>query len=210
MFTPQEIGSRIAARRKELKLSQKEVAARVQLNPSTIMRYEKGQFSSPKPLALCAIASALDLTPVQLCGEELLPAPQLSPYQPSGVMPILGRVSAGLPILAAENIEGYTACDYRDGENYFSLRVSGDSMNAAGIGDGDLVVVRQQSAVDQGEIAVVLVNGDDATVKRFYSSGDTVTLMPQSNNPIHQIQVYDPRQIPIRVIGRVMEVRKRF
>lgn len=210
MYTPQEIGSRMADRRKSLKLSQKEVAARVQLNPSTIMRYEKGQFSNPKPAVLCSIAAALGLTTAQLCGENLSPSPQLSVYQPAGMMPILGRVSAGLPLFAAENIEGQTACDYTDGEQYFALRVTGDSMNAAGIGDGDLVVVRQQPTVDQGEIAVVLVNGDDATVKRFYSNDHTVTLVPQSYNPQHQIQVYDPKEVPIRVIGRVMEVRKRF
>ena len=210
MFTPREIGTRMADRRRALHLSQKEVAARVQVNPSTIMRYEKGTFPNPKPPVLCAIAAALETSTFQLCGEDLSPVPQLTSYRPAGTMPILGRVSAGLPLLAAENIEGQTACDYTDGEPYFALRVTGDSMNAAGIGDGDLVVVRQQPTVDQGEIAVVLVNGDDATVKRFYSNGETVTLMPQSYNPQHQIQVYDPREVPIRVIGRVMEVRKRF
>lgn len=210
MYIPTEIGRRIAARRKELGLNQAQVAAQVQVHPSTIMRYEKGQFTTPKQAVLSAIASALDISTAQLCGEELSPSPDLVPYRPASQMPILGRVSAGLPLLAQENIEGYTACDFLDGERYFALRVSGDSMTAAGIGDGDLVVVRQQDCVDEGDIAVVLVNGDDATVKRFHAKGETVTLVPQSYNPQHQIQVYNARETPIRVVGRVMEVRKRF
>lgn len=209
MFSPIETGRRIAARRKELGLSLAEVAARLKVAPSTIQRYEKGQFAALKRPMLEAIAAALEMPSAQLLGEVSF-SPLLQPYVPNRVMPILGRVSAGLPLLAEENIEGYAACDFEDGEDYFALRVCGDSMTAAGIGDGDLVVVRQQDSVDEGEIAVVLVNGDDATVKRFYCNNSIVTLAPQSYNPAHQIQVYNLRDTPIRVIGRVMEVRKRF
>lgn len=209
MLSPTETGSRIAARRKELGLSLAEVAARLKVAPSTIQRYEKGQFAALKRPMLEAIAAALELPPAQLLGEVSF-SPAVQPYTPTRVMPILGRVAAGLPLYAQENVEGYAACDYQDGEDYFALRVFGDSMTAAGIGDGDLVVVRQQDSVDEGDIAVILVNGDDATVKRFYRSDSIVTLAPQSYNPIHKIQVYNLRDTPIRVIGRVMEVRKRF
>lgn len=105
-------------------------------------------------------------------------------------IPILGRISAGLPIYAEQNIEGYTLTDLNHGAEYFALRVSGDSMNAIGINDGYLIIVRRQERVENGEVAVVMVGDEDATVKRFYATDSTVTLMPQSTNPIHQPQIY--------------------
>lgn len=121
-------------------------------------------------------------------------------------IPILGRISAGLPLYAEQHIEGYTLTDLNGGAEYFALRVSGDSMNAARIQDGDILIVRRQDEVENGEVAVVMVGDDDATVKRFYSTGSTVTLMPQSTNPDHQPQIYDTTKTSIRVIGRVVKV----
>ena len=122
-------------------------------------------------------------------------------------IPILGRISAGLPLYAEQHIEGYTLTDLNGGAEYFALRVSGDSMNAARIQDGDILIVRRQDEVENGEVAVVMVGDDDATVKRFYSTGSTVTLMPQSTNPDHQPQIYDTTKTSIRVIGKVVEVK---
>ena len=122
-------------------------------------------------------------------------------------IPILGRISAGLPLYAEQHIEGYTLTDLNGGAEYFALRVSGDSMNAARIQDGDILIVRRQDEVENGEVAVVMVGDDDATVKRFYATGSTVTLMPQSTNPDHQPQIYDTATTSIRVIGKVVEVK---
>lgn len=121
-------------------------------------------------------------------------------------IPILGRISAGLPIYAEQNIEGYTLTDLNHGAEYFALRVSGDSMNAARIHDGDLIIVRRQDTVENGEIAVVMVGDEDATVKRFYATNSTVTLMPQSTNPVHQPQIYDLSRTGIKVLGKVVKV----
>lgn len=132
----------------------------------------------------------------------------LEPYRPKGQMPILGRVAAGLPMYADENIIGYCANDFTDGESYYALTVHGDSMNAAGIDDGDLVVVRQQPTVDDGQIAVVLVDGQEATIKYVRQQGDVIVLAPKSYNPAHQPLIYNAREVPIRVIGRVVQVRK--
>lgn len=122
-------------------------------------------------------------------------------------IPILGRISAGLPLYAEQHIEGYTLTDLNGGAEYFALRVSGDSMNAARIQDGDILIVRRQEEVENGEVAVVMVGDEDATVKRFYATGSTVTLMPQSTNPTHQPQIYDTATTSIRVIGKVVEVK---
>ena len=121
-------------------------------------------------------------------------------------IPILGRISAGLPLYAEEHVEGYTLTDLNGGAEYFGLRVHGDSMNALRINDGDIIIVRRQEEVEQGEIAVVLVDEEDATVKRFYSSDTTVTLMPQSTNPEHKPQLYDVSKTSIRVLGKVIKV----
>ena len=121
-------------------------------------------------------------------------------------IPILGRISAGLPLYAEEHVEGYTLTDLNGGAEYFGLRVQGDSMNALRINDGDIIIVRRQEEVEQGEVAVVLVDEEDATVKRFYCSDTTVTLMPQSTNPEHKPQLYDLSKTSIRVLGTVVKV----
>lgn len=121
-------------------------------------------------------------------------------------IPILGRISAGLPLYAEQHIEGYTVTDLNGQAEYFALIVHGDSMNALGINDGYRIIVRRQDQVDNGEVAVVMVGDEDATVKRFYATGNTVTLMPQSTNPEHQPQIYDATETKIRVIGKVVKV----
>ena len=121
-------------------------------------------------------------------------------------IPILGRISAGLPLYAEQHIEGYTVTDLNGGAEYFALIVHGDSMDALGIKDGYRIIVRRQEEVENGEVAVVMVGQDDATVKRFYASGSAVTLVPQSTNPGHQPQFYDTAKTPVKVIGKVVKV----
>lgn len=173
----------------------------------------KAHSSSPSAHAVEVWASILGTTPAYLMGETDDPAPL-----PSGaweadmgnVAPLLGTVRAGLPMYAEENIEDYIPIRQADGAKYFWLRVRGDSMNAAGIFDGDEILVRQQPEVEDNQIAVVLVNGDEATVKRFHQQGDMVLLTPQSYNPEHQTQLYNIKQTTVRVVGLVVESRRKF
>lgn len=130
------------------------------------------------------------------------------PCNAAQVAPLLGTVRAGLPMYAEENIEEYIPIRQTDGAKYFWLNIRGDSMNAAGMNDGDQILVREQPEVENGEIAVVLVNGDEATVKTFRQEGNLVILTPRSSNPVHQPQVYDLKKTPVRVLGRVIECRK--
>ena len=96
-------------------------------------------------------------------------------------VPLIGRVTAGLPILAVENFDGYI--DFTEGTNdpsaLFALRVQGDSMIEAGILDGDIVIVRQQSVAENGDIVVALID-DSATVKRFYREDGHFRLQPEN------------------------------
>lgn len=124
--------------------------------------------------------------------------------------PILGKISAGLPVLAVENIEGYdfapsskTRADY----DYFFLRVQGDSMNEE-FPDNCLLLVQRQSSLDEGQIGVFRINGDDATVKCFKKENDLVVLVPKSTNPIHKEQKYDPKKVRVEIIGKVISFTK--
>ncbi len=125
-------------------------------------------------------------------------------------IPVLGRVAAGLPMVAEQQVEEYISVDYPEDGAYFGLLVRGDSMDAAGIASGDVVVVRIQDTVENGDIAVVMVDGGNGTVKRFRREGSIVVLLPQSRNPDHHPQIYNLKDTTLRIAGKVVEVRKRF
>ena len=200
------------------RMKQVELCAATGIPKSAMSQYLSGAFE-PKQTRLWKLAKALDVQEAWLLGYDVpmerAPEPITLPttmyhYSPKGQMPLLGRVAAGLPLYAEENIDGYIANDFTDGEIYYGLRVQGDSMNAAGIDDGDIVVVRQQSAVDPTQIAVVLVNGNDATIKYVQQQGNMIILSPKSHNPVHQIQIYDITKIRVEIIGRVVQCRKAY
>jgi repressor LexA len=102
-------------------------------------------------------------------------------------VPLVGTAACGLPIFAEENIEGMIPVSVdlaRPGSKYFFLRVAGDSMNEAGINDGDFVLVRQQPLAEDGDIIVALID-DNATIKEYRRTKDTVVLKPRSSNKKH-------------------------
>lgn len=204
------IGDRIRSRRLKLGLSVDEVASRIGKNRATVYRYESSDIEDLPTSVLEPLAKALSTTPAYLMGwkEQTNAAqPEFVPveYNPTHKIPVLGRISAGLPLYAEQNIEGYVYTELNGGNEYFGLRVEGDSMNAAGILQGDIIVVRQQEEVEDGEIAVVMVGSDDATVKRFHQDGNTIVLSPQSYNPIHQAQIYNLEETSVRVIGKIVQ-----
>ena len=119
-------------------------------------------------------------------------------------IPILGQVTAGMPILAVEDIEGYLPFDtgHSSGE-FFALRVRGDSMIGAGILDGDIIVIRRQDSAEHREIVVALL-GEEATVKRLYHQDGEVWLLPENN-------AYSP--IPAekaQILGKVVGLYRNF
>ncbi len=121
-------------------------------------------------------------------------------------LPVLGKISAGLPLLATQDIIGYDyapSSDLKNGHEYFYLIVNGDSMNLK-FKDGDRLLVQKQECLENGEIGVIMVNGDDATVKRFRTENDMVILEPMSSNPEHHVQMYNLKSTPIKIIGKVI------
>lgn len=205
------IAQRLKEYRERFDLTLADVSKKCKIPMQTLSRYELEQ-RVPKIDTAVEIAESLGINPLWLQGynvpmEEQLPSNAIPiDLTSQHRIPILGRIAAGLPLYAEQNIEGYTLTDLNGGAEYFALRVSGDSMNAARIEDRDLIIVRRQEKVENGELAVVMVGDDDATVKRFYATNDTVTLMPQSTNPKHQPQIYDLKKTKIRVLGRVVKV----
>jgi repressor LexA len=127
------------------------------------------------------------------------------------VVPLVGRIAAGTPVMAAEQIEDYVAVpsDFTRSGNgdHFALRVAGDSMIGAGILDGDLVVVRQQERADDGDIVAALLPGpgeDEATVKRLGHDGPRVMLIPE-NPALSPFEMIDGR-----IVGKVVAVLRKL
>ena len=217
------VGERMKSRRKELKMSADEIGSKIGKDRATVYRYEGNEIENMPIGILEPLADALHTTPAYLMGwsdeREISPASKIIPLKQKVGTPynpkihdifILGQIAAGLHLYAEGNIEGYTYTDRNGGADYFALKVKGDSMTAAQINDGNLIIVRVQNVVENGEIAIVRVNNEEATVKRFKKEGNIVHLIPQSFNPEHQVQTYNLKDTKIEVIGKVVECRIEF
>ena len=186
------VGERIRMRRKELGMTLDDIAGEIGVAKSTIQRYETGTIEKLKLPVIEAIARVLRVAPEWLVGksDNMLrdETPKRSATIPPGFdpppkthkVPLLGSIACGEPITAEENLEGYVDapdivhCD-------FALRCEGDSMIDAGISEGDVVFIRKQPEVPNGQIAAVRI-GDEATLKRVYWDGTTLTLIPENRS----------------------------
>ncbi len=205
------IAQKIKLLRERKGLTQEELARLIHTTKQSIYKYENGIVTNIPLEKIEQIAKVLETTPAWLMGwadqsTKRGQIPGAASYHPNVRIPVLGRISAGLPLYAEQNIEGYMSIELPDDGEYFALIARGDSMDALGIKDGYTLIVRRQTAVDNGDVAVVLVDGQDATVKRVYVQGDQVTLMPQSSNPTHLPQIYNAMNDDIRIQGKVMKV----
>ena len=128
---------------------------------------------------------------------------------PVRMVPLVGRVRAGKPLLAEENIETTLALDkhFARWDNVFLLRVVGESMIEAQIKDGDLALVKPHPTIDNGEIAVILIN-DEATIKRFFKDDRTIRLEP-SNSSMKPI-IIKPGDSEIYIVGKVVGILRNF
>lgn len=126
-------------------------------------------------------------------------------------IPVVSKISAGLPIYSEENLIDYiyfATNKLNSDKEEFGLKVSGDSMDKI-FQDGDIVVVEKDSIVENGQLGVVMINGYNATVKRIRYNGDQVILIPESNNTNHYPQVYG-KDDEVKIIGRVVASQKLF
>ena len=186
---------RIKKCRLENNMTLLELANALGVREATAQRYESGEIKNLKHETVLEMSRIFNCSPVYLMGWE-----DYAPAKKEGGLPLLGKIAAGQPILAEEDCEFFSPID--DTRADFCLRVRGDSMIGAGIKDGDIVFIRKQESVDDGEIAAVLVD-DEATLKRVYVTDDAVTLIAE--NPKYKPMVYTKKQCKnIRILGKAV------
>lgn len=201
--------NRIKELRLEKGFRQIDLAEKIGVLQSTISHWENGKVE-PDTESLMKMADIFGTTVDCVIGGKLSTPPSTSK---GSWVPVLGDVAAGIPIEAVENVLDYeeiSAALAATG-NFFGLRIKGSSMEPR-IRENDVVIVRRQEDADTGDTAVVLVNGDSATVKRIKKDPDgSLWLLP--NNPAYDPQHYSPAEIatlPVRIIGKVVELRGKF
>lgn len=175
-----DLGEKIRLLRHQRGMTLEDVGDACGVGKSTVRKWESGQIANMRRDKIALVANALGVTPAYLMGWDESPA---LPTMPANIVPVkrhtvplLGEIAAGQPIYADEEHDMCVAVD-DDIRCDFALRVRGDSMIDAGIYDGDVVLVRQQEDVDDGQIAVVLID-DEATLKYLYHQPGGVQLVP--------------------------------
>lgn len=191
---------RIKERRLAMGMTLLDVANALGVKEATVQRYESGEIKNPKHSTVLELAKIFHCSPSYLMGWDEDPLPVAAMQISKKKLPLLGDIAAGNPIFAEEEIEYYSPGDDTGAD--FCLRVHGDSMTGAGIKDGDIVFIRKQETVENGEIAAVMID-DEATLKRVYISEDSVTLV--SENPKYMPMVYTMAQgKSIHILGKAV------
>ena len=198
--------NRIKNLREELNMTQQELADKLEGAKSTVAMYEKGN-RKPSLEVLVKLSEIFDCSIDYLLGKTDVRKSIENINNPKKyyMCPVYGRISAGQPNWAEECIEGRLPIDIElmnivNPEECFFLRVNGESMNKE-IQNGAYALIRKTDSVDDGDIAVVLVNGYDATLKVFNRQGDFILLEPMSTDPAFKTQVYG-RDTEIKIIGK--------
>ena len=208
-----ETGKRIKKRRKELDISADFLAERLGISRSTIFRYEKGEIEKVPALLLNDIAKILKTTPGYLMGWENTPEAgpsenqilnyeNIYPVQKRS-FPMLGEIACGQPILANETFDTYISTDM-DISADFCLTARGDSMINARIFDGDVVFIRRQDVVENGEIAAVAID-DEVTLKRVFYYPEDQAIRLQAENPQYAPKTYSGEELDhIHILGKAV------
>ena len=189
-----------------------DLANKTKLSKSLISGYLNGKYLARQD-KLSILANALNVSEAWLMGYDVSMSKQnlklesnVFPNADSVIeIPVVGKISAGMPLLAVENIFSYAyapSSQIKQGYTYFYLTVQGDSMNLK-FHEGDIILVQKQSDLENDEIGVILINGE-ATVKKYKNENGLIILQPMSTNPEHQVQIYNPREKDIEIIGKVI------
>ncbi|HSW65178.1 MAG TPA: S24 family peptidase [Dissulfurispiraceae bacterium] len=203
------MGDRIRKLRLDKGWTQEELGKHIGLQKAAIQKYEKGYVENIKRPNIKRLAEALGVTATYLMGlDDAVPciAETPAPYSTYSanlrLLPVLGVVRAGAPLFADENIIGYEPANANEIKNgdYFYLRVTGDSMTGSRIQEGDLVLVKKQNYIENGQVAVVMVNTEEATLKRVYTQNEQYIL--QADNPKYPPVAVSASELSI--IGRVI------
>lgn len=196
------LSERMKSLRNEYGISQQGLADRLGISFAAISMYERG-LRDPSTETIIKMADVLHCSVDYLLGvtDERKKVDTSNLYH----VPLYGTISAGSPNWVNDSIEGYIPLDVKlldlyNPEEYFFLKIKGDSMNKV-IASGAYALIHKQNFVENGDIAVVLVNGDDATLKKFTRKNGTIILEPMSTNPSYQLQVYDS-STRVEILGK--------
>ncbi len=200
---------RLRELRKAKKVSQGKLAQAVGVSQQAVGKWETER-STPDPATVAQIASYFGVSADYLLGcSDLRAGPEARPkLQATQQVPVVGAVRAGYGALAFEEDLGYCAADVRNPADYFYLMVRGDSMEPR-ISEGDLALVHRQPDVENGQLAVVLINGEEGTLKKVIKKQGTVILQPF--NPAYPAMVYVGQDLEqIQIVGKVVETKTRW
>lgn len=201
------VGQYIKQLRTEKGLSQEELGSLVGVQRAAVQKWECGKVQNLKRETIKKLSEIFNVSP-----SSFVDVNDNNEKSKGVKIPVLGYVRAGIPISAVEEILDYEEISEemsRQGK-FFALKIKGDSMEPK-FSEGDVVIVQQQSTVENGDIAVVLVNGGDATVKKFYRSDSGIKLI--STNPAYDPFYFTPDEVntlPVQIIGKVVELRAKF
>ena len=189
--------------RKQKGMSQSELAKRCNVHQTAVSQWENGR-TSPDNESLKILAGILGVSVGTLIGGEDIGSTVL--------VPVLGYVKAGIPMEAVEDILDYEeiSAEMASRGEYFGLKIKGDSMFPL-FQAGDTVIVRLQPDAESGEIAVVLVNGNEATVKKIIKKDTSIMLV--SENTSYEPLVFSKAEceaLPVYVLGKAVELRRKF
>lgn len=204
-------GMRLKECREQYDLTLEEVALKVGVNKSTILRWEKGETDKIKISIIQFLAKIYNVNPAWLAGVSSQKYSAPSQDKKTIRIPVLGSIPAGIPLEAIEDI-----IDYEDissemmagGKEYFGLKIHGDSMEPKYL-DGDIIIVLKQNNCDNGDDAIIMVNGDNATFKKIYKNQNGIILRPINSK--YQPLIYTNKEIdtlPITVLGIVKQIRR--
>lgn len=202
------MAERIRERRKEMGYTQTELGEKLGLQASAIAKYENGRVKNMKRSVIANMANVLECSPTYLMGleheENISTLDNIYPIELKR-FPLLGEIACGTPKYANEDRESYVLA----GTNIqadFCLKAKGDSMINARIHDGDIVFIRKQDIVDNGEIAAVVVNNDsDATLKRFYYYAEKCMVILKAENPSVEDMIFTNEELDnFHVLGKAV------
>lgn len=209
--------NRVKELRKLNNISQQKLASMLNVHQTAISQWETGR-TSPDIQTANTMAKLFNVTLDYLLGSEVsTKSTPTSPKSRATRIPVYGCVAAGIPIEAIDNFDSTDPDDWeeidehmsKDGE-YFALRIKGDSMEPK-MSSGDVVIVRKQPDAESGDIAIVCINGDEATCKKIKKTPEGIMLI--SLNPAYEPMFYSKKQVeelPLTILGRVVELRAKF
>ena len=210
------IGNKIKSLRKQYNMTQDELGAKITATKSMISLWENGR-RKVDTVNLQRIANAFNVTTDYLLGRDPIPNDSKSEINyaiplTSGVrIPVLGSIVAGIPNTAVTEYDEWIEISQSlamRGE-YFALRIKGDSMEPT-LFDSDIVVIRQQPDVEDGEIAAVSIAGNEATIKRIYHRSDGIDIVGDNVRAFPRMfySNHDIATLPVRIMGKAVEVRR--